>query len=186
MALKYQKIEGYPEIPWNLDTKEHQRWIKDFLWRIVEELCEAEEYIGIKDQEELFYEELSDVVHFIVDIMVALGWSADYLVSTYIHDSEMKELLASGEANDVLNVENFRKQAYGAICNIGWAANCLKNKPWKQTQVLTDRRKFESRLVNAFYWIIQILGGQGFKIEDIYILYMKKHAINKFRQDTNY
>lgn len=103
---KYRDIEGLPELPVDIDTKEGQRILKDFKWRVVEELGEA--------------------------------------------------------------------------------ANCLKNKPWKQTHVLTDREHYYEELIDAFHFFIELFLVLGLSPEEVWTLYFKKQEVNKFRQRSNY
>lgn len=103
---KYRDIEGLPDLPIDIDTKEGQRILKDFKWRIVEELGEA--------------------------------------------------------------------------------ANCLKNKPWKQTHILTDRDHYLEELIDAFHFFIELFIVLDLSPQDVWALYFKKQEVNKFRQRSQY
>jgi hypothetical protein len=67
------------------------------------------------------------------------------------------------------------------------AGNCLKNKPWKVDQKLTDIPKF-TYWMNQSYLGIIIVCVKGFSMtgEDIYDMYFKKSEVNKFRQRSGY
>lgn len=69
---------------------------------------------------------------------------------------------------------------------LGEAANCLKNKPWKNTFAATDVAHFEEEMADALHFFIGILLVAGITAEEIFLLYFKKHLVNSFRQETNY
>jgi len=69
---------------------------------------------------------------------------------------------------------------------LGEAANCLKNKPWKQTQVPTDREHYEEELADAFHFFLEVLILSGIDAKKLYELYFKKSEVNKFRQRSQY
>ena len=64
--------------------------------------------------------------------------------------------------------------------------NCLKNKPWKQTHMLTDEPKFKNYIIKAFLGIIGIYIDNEYSEKDMYNLYFKKNAVNQFRQRSKY
>lgn len=68
--------------------------------------------------------------------------------------------------------------------NIG--RNCLKNKPWKQTQELTNEGLFQSKLVEAFVYLCGYYAHLKLTPEDIYTLYFKKNQVNQFRIRSKY
>lgn len=68
--------------------------------------------------------------------------------------------------------------------NVG--RNFLKNKPWKQTQELTDVTRYDEQLVLGFIKYLGYLSAVGFTAESLYVLFFKKHMVNRFRQNSNY
>lgn len=69
---------------------------------------------------------------------------------------------------------------------IGEAMNCLKNKPWKQTQMLTDVDHYMEELADAFHFIIELFILSGIDAQKLAELYFKKSLVNKFRQRSQY
>lgn len=168
---KYREIEGMPT-SFNIDTAETQRWIKDFAWRVTEEICEALEAKkngmddeGIIDEEHYIHylEELTDALHFITELTIIAGFDSDILDNPIMSYNE-----------------------YDIVYYLGLMCNCLKNKPWKQTQMLTDRPKFKSYLQASFERIWGIFLYNGLENKDIYTLYFKKNAVNQFRIRSKY
>lgn len=196
LALKYQEIEKMPKdlisAPENnIDTPEGQKWIKDFAWRTTEEICEALEAkdIGMKKaateqektpitepmpdinnlfkiQEEYqhYLEELIDALHFLTELTIIAGYTWEDFNTLYSKNSRE------------MNVVYF----------LGLAMNCLKNKPWKQSHMLTDRPKFKKYVQKAYIGLLGVLAYHDLNRDDIYILYFKKNAVNQFRQRSKY
>ena len=69
---------------------------------------------------------------------------------------------------------------------IGEAMNCLKNKPWKQSQFVTDKAHFYEEIIDAFHFFVEMCILSGLEAEDLYEIYFKKSEVNKFRQRSNY
>lgn len=76
--------------------------------------------------------------------------------------------------------------AYRTVEELSEATNCLKNKPWKQSEVLTDKDHFYEELADAFHFFIELCITAGLDAEDLTLLYLKKAEVNSFRQRSNY
>lgn len=68
--------------------------------------------------------------------------------------------------------------------NIG--RNFLKNKPWKQSQELTDITRYDEQIVLGFVKYMGYLAAMGFTPSSLYVLFFKKHKVNEFRQISGY
>lgn len=64
--------------------------------------------------------------------------------------------------------------------------NCLKNKPWKQSGVLTDEQLYQEQLIKAFIGMIEYFVFMGLNESTLHYLYYKKNKVNKFRIKSNY
>jgi len=194
LADKYKEIEGLPW-PWPLhpDIAENQIWFKDFLWRVTEELVESLEAALNKDQVHQI-EELSDSLHFLIELLLMVGISIDeirdksFYTSMGIVTSPEDDVLdfiwsrlPSPEDSDML-LEFY----WDVVYHLGLAGNCLKNKKWKQTQMPTDVNKFRNLLIHSFRSLIALFKVCGCSSDEIYIYYYKKSEVNKFRQRTHY
>lgn len=73
-------------------------------------------------------------------------------------------------------------------CNLplNIARNYLKNKPWKQSQEMTNEEKYQEEIVLAFIYMMGLFYKMGINQEDLYLLYFKKNQVNLFRQKSNY
>ena len=183
LADKYSDIEKMGDLLQttknNVDTAKGQKWIKDFAWRVTEELTEAFEayYIyaetnGLANHDVLehYKEEIADGLHFLVELTIIAGY--DHEIVARLEHKPMRRL----------SMPN----AWPVIYKLGLMCNCLKNKPWKQTQMLTDRPKFEQYLLETWEEMLRLmLDCMGSK-EEIYLYYFKKNKVNQFRQRSKY
>ena len=179
LATKYKDIEGMGDLlitlSDNVNTSKGQKWIKDFAWRVTEELTEADEahnlYFKCVDPEEStnlhkhYIEELIDALHFLTELTLIAGYDHNFILGMDALKEEQKTLYNS----------------YDVIYALGLMCNCLKNKPWKQTQMLTDIPKFETYLKEAWSCMILLFYKAGLDGNDIYSYYFKKNSVNKFR-----
>ena len=176
------------DCPINLDDKKGQARIKDFSWRIIEEVGEALDAYYARDDVH-FVEELIDGLHFLTELTILSGFD---LCEKY----KVKEGEINTDGLDILFVEGkHRRITKGDIritqdvtelvMQLGMMCNCLKNKPWKQTNMLTDKENFYKHLEEVWKVYFSLLSVKMFA-NDIVNVYMKKSQVNKFRQRSNY
>lgn len=174
VMAKYAEIEGMPEWPLNVNTRVGQKWFKDFLWRTTEEIAESyEAFIG-QDQIHTI-EELADALHFFTELLILAGFDAKW-ADTQLWNSKEVSLSEATVSNAYL--ESFYW--------LGMVGNTLKNKPWKQTEMLTDEDKFEQMLSKAFCALINVFHRNGANDETIHSYYTRKNQVNQFRQKSKY
>ena len=163
------------DCPVNLDDRRGQARIKDFSWRVTEELGEALDALGQDDMEH-FAEELVDGLHFLTELTILAGIDWDDLAPLDLMYNN-----AASSAPDGLD-----QRVYNYVEGIGMMCNCLKNKPWKQSMMQTDRVAFFTRLHTVWGSYIAIMETVFESPEDIVSVYLKKSQVNKFRQRSNY
>lgn len=66
------------------------------------------------------------------------------------------------------------------------AANTLKNKPWKNTPMTTDKMHYYEELADALHFFIELCITSGLTAETLTKMYLQKHKVNEFRQESNY
>ncbi len=187
---KYHHIEARSgllqteDCPINLDDKRGQARIKDFAWRFMEEVGEA---LDAREHELHCQEELIDGLHFLTELTILAG--KDYNTIT---DFDL-----DGEGLDYLDMfyDDGRELAVGfdleklitqLVKELGMMCNCLKNKPWKQSHMRTDKNMFNNRLERVWLVYMGILAVAGLEAKDIVDIYLKKSQVNQFRQRSNY
>ena len=170
---EYHRIEsinqvGYyhvRDIPFDLDHPRWQEMIKQLTFRILEEVAES----MAAHSEEHYAEELIDALHFAVELMIVLSYRVPEKMEDYKPDKAYPR---------------YYMQSW-VFKHYGLAANCLKNKPWKQTFQPTDEKQFRNRIIFGFR-ALYILLREVMSDEQIYLVYVKKMKVNQFRQKSKY
>ena len=171
-------------LPLNLHCRFCQARMKDFAWRVTEELGEATSSIvtdGIKDH---LFEEIADALHFLVELMI--------ITNIYPQDWDTPGLLevmfeeAKENRNVAVYADEIKLAAYNVVEELSMAMNCLKQKPWKQTHMETDIPRFTKYLQSTFILFIHMCYIAGMNASMLFAMYFKKSEVNKFRQRSNY
>ena len=163
--------------PVDLNDKRGQARIKDFSWRVMEEVGEALDAIRQNDMEH-YVEELIDGLHFLTELTILSGIDIDKLSPINEGDKLESIIMFSYEADPPSLVVDL-------VENLGMMCNCLKNKAWKQTNMLTDKDNFYSKLVEVWKVYVSLLS-VDLTPDEIVDIYLKKSQVNKFRQRSNY
>lgn len=204
LAVKYLPIEEknglllYKQLPADIDDAKAQARIKDMSWRAVEEIAEAFEALDLNEVVH-FYEEMADAMHFLVEkyllcnfIPTKPGEAVPFFgssvnevtnLSSFFHDS-LPVLTDEQSLRDRRPLMNQKMAEFIEAC--GLTCNCLKNKPWKQSQMITDQRKFYHKLSIEFESFIDLCMVSGFTDKSLYDMYIRKNQVNQFRQRSNY
>lgn len=175
------------DCPVNLDDKRGQARIKDFSWRVTEELGEA---LDARTNKDHYQEELIDGLHFLTELTILAGKDYDTIlpkgVAPYRTD-HLEDLVENAlEVIDRYGQNPLEFYVAKFIENLGMMCNCLKNKPWKQSMMKTDREAFYDRLAEVWVLYITILVFSGMTAQDIADTYLKKSQVNKFRIRSAY
>lgn len=172
LLIKYRDIEKLPHVV-NINSAEHQKLLKEFTFRGIEELAEAYEAIEEKNIEH-FIEEISDAIHFFTEVMIMVQIEPEKL--TNIDNFKSHDLALPNIETKLWNIT----YCFSISCNV------LKCKPWKVSQVITDIDKYKRRLIVAYNTFMYILNLVGFSAEDILKIYLNKNSVNNFRIRSQY
>lgn len=198
---KYHHIERasglmqIEDVPVPLNDPRGQARLKDFAWRITEEIVEAT--TSRYDTEPLaaithFQEELSDALHFLVEMLHLIGFTAESLHAavnykgTYKADCRFETHFFAADLKRSRVDKSVGEEAYECIEELGMAMNCLKQKPWKQTHMRTDEDRFKGYIVNCYLRFLTIWMNLGYTADQLYRVYWKKSYVNSFRVRSNY
>lgn len=99
---------------------------------------------------------------------------------------EVLNYIPGGREYNKEEVLNMRKSLWDITYALNIARNCLKNKPWKQSGVMTNEILYQSLLVEAFVYMMGYYARLGMSSSDIYYLYFKKNKVNQFRIQSKY
>jgi len=188
LIFKYQQVENLGELTpkgylTSLQTKASQKVLKDFAWRVTEEVTEMFHSIYEQDDPEHPKEEIADTMHFYVELLILSGLDYDKFEMYNVKENWVPVKYRE----NVLELESMR-----FINLLGDAMNILKNKPWKLSEVPSDEDEYIRRLKRTFPAFLRLVEAYNFTqqkdfgIEELYIYYTKKHMVNHFRVDTKY
>lgn len=202
---KYDEIEArngfpVPPRPYDLDDKYVQHRIKELFWRATEEFGEAlEERAHISQEAVLrwrdgwdstpgirhFMEELADALHFLTEASIVAGFTGADIAGASPYWSGSYD---AGSRRRTISVSwPMLTQKIGEVVwSMGLAANCLKNKPWKTSEMRTDKDKFRRQLQEAWSRFAEVWVYFDVRISDVYTLYHKKNTVNAFRISSKY
>jgi len=156
--------------PFSIDDPVWQYIIKDYAWRVTEEITEA---IEAADHSKVhLVEELIDALHFYTEMLILCD----------IQPTHFEKYTPRPTVDLVKDPLQMLNTTY----HIGIACNLLKNKPWKNTHVLTDWNRFVSSMVLGYVSLLNTIFHHVGSMEALYVFYHKKALVNVFRQNSNY
>ncbi len=190
---KYHDIEKAngllqtPLCPVDLHDRFGQARLKDFAWRITEELGESldayEKYLKEEHSKDHYLEEIADALHFLAEFTILAG----------IGPMDIKSGLGLPEGDTLDGLFALMRKPGELYIRVGdfvkymgMACNCFKNKPWKQTHMLTDTVEFRAQVILAWKSFIGICWSAGLTAESLTQYYFGKSEVNRFRQRSNY
>lgn len=153
----------------DINTLEDQELFKKLCWQIVEELTEAMEAKD-KNEEDHVLEELIDAFNFMLELYQLYGMAPDF---AWGHTYGFRKDIAD---ENILEL----------IKTIGLAANCLKNREWRQSQYMVDLVVFEERLWNIWAMFAMLFRSIGVTEDKVRELWSLKYQVNLFRIKSKY
>lgn len=185
---KYHDIEARSglmqteDCPVDLNDKRGQARIKDFAWRVTEELGEAIDALESEDSDH-YKEELVDGLHFLTEMTILTGFNLiDIIPDRQMGNDFLDEICGVNPLAFKLTIEEL---VYEFVMDLGMMCNCLKNKAWKQTNMLTDKEAFLIQLRRVWCDYGLILASE-MSPDEVADMYLRKSQVNKFRQRSNY
>ena len=106
-------------------------------------------------------------------------------ISNHRDPMEVK-LLAGGSRYNQPLYKSFKSMLWDVTYHLNIARNYLKNKPWKQSQMMTNEEGYQEEVVKAFVAMMGVFYEMGLNDESLFYLYFKKNMVNRFRQKSNY
>lgn len=169
-----------------------QALCKDYAWRIVEEACEAaDEALEITGRPELAQEEVIDVLHFIIELLMLNGITTrklgEYLreeTAEFYNDrfDLLSNLFRTACVVTTPTVETKKHAFQVFIRAVGRAMHLLRARPWKRLRgPMLDEKEFHRGLMAlliSWTWFATNLGLDDNKT---YIYYYGKAAVNMDR-----
>jgi dimeric dUTPase (all-alpha-NTP-PPase superfamily) len=175
LSKKYVEIESSNHLRWTTDIPldvndpKGQAQLKDYAWRVIEEIGES---IEASEDKLHMKEELADGLHFITELLILVGISHSELQLNFPED-----FYAKGGDQDFLITE--------FVMRLGVSMNNLKCKPWKNSHYETDKKKLKEDLLLSFHTYISLCLNTMEPLE-LLDLYFRKSQVNQFRIRSNY
>ena len=91
-----------------------------------------------------------------------------------------------GKFYNKLTYSSYKYMMWDVTYHLNIARNFLKNKPWKQSQMMTNEGAYQEEIVKAFILMMGLFLEMGISPENLYFLYFKKNRVNKFRIESKY
>lgn len=193
LMVDYKVIEKW-DVSWPLDLnlKSSQLLVKDMIARVIEELAEAYESIQARNTDN-FFEELADAHHFLMETLVLAGQAEKKIIGTVPLVRDAKDLIGGLRGfhdKDMASTFSLQEWLWEVTYRLNLTRNALRNKPWKQTQVMYNIPVFEKEISVGYILFIsgyfQLLATHDLPAEDLYIQYVHKNTINQFRIRSKY
>lgn len=106
---------------------------------------------------------------------------------TVIPDGELNnEFLRAGRIVDMANLEEMEILMWRVTYWLNISRNYLKNKPWKQTQMVTDSKRFHISMMEAWSAFFNLMDFVGMTPDSLFTVYFKKNKVNQFRINSKY
>lgn len=181
-----EKLNGLlldENIPVEINSYRGQARLKDFMWRVIEELGEA----MAATSEDHTKEEIADALHFFLELLILSNITQVDLrcivsvisMESYPDIDDNLQHIFECTLNPTFMSND--KCVTMIILPLTQAGNCLKQKPWKQTPQLTDINKYKELICKAFMSFITLCKTYGLTPEKLCKLYYSKHEVNQFR-----
>lgn len=125
------------------------------------------------------------------DMLEGIFLAQQELIDKY-HDIESSRGAITVVADDFGDIDNrfvqwrIKDLSQRTVEELMEAMNVLKNKPWKQSEVTTDRVHFYEELGDTLHFFVELCMTAGMTASDLARIYHRKHAVNKFRQESKY
>jgi hypothetical protein len=184
----YERIEASngllqtDKVPVDIHDRMGQARLKDFAWRVTEELMESLEAYRLHPELDTHYkEEIADAFHFLVELAILSGIGpAEIGTATCNRDA------LSGMFSFHTGARPFDQSIVEVILSVGRGMNLLKNKPWKNTHMVTDVPRYAAFIIESFRYFAAVCTAGGMTPDDLFDLYFRKSEVNKFRIRSNY
>jgi len=153
------------DVPVDLQSFRGQARIRDYAWRVTEELAEALHAETLGDR----LEELADGLHFMTEMLLNAGvFSADMV--------SLEDMMGLTRLP-----HDFDQSVSGFIQNLGMTMNLLTNRPWKQTPRPLIEPMFHTQLIQLFTHYCQLCETAGHVPSSLWEDYVLKAAENHKR-----
>ena len=186
--LKMQKIfaSRFHKID-NLTNPEIDKWTKDYLVCIEDEILEASEFLPIYEEvikeydEKEYRKELIDILHFVMDGMLVVGMNNNILKEKLKCD-DVVEFMSNINVSGVSHIDSLHylmRDLRLVRQNINW-------KHWKKANPNLNLDKIYDAYVTMLKHLFVCFKVANMNADDVYETYVNKNVENQYRQEFGY
>jgi hypothetical protein len=181
LTTEFQRIEVHNGlcdyalgIPFDLSNPLAQKQLRATAWYAIEEIGEALNATNEQDKQE----EVVDVFHFLVELLLCSGATPEGIYPFYEEDKlEKLFTIASAEYTTLVSTMYLCERLADAM-------HCLKAKPWKQNPKETSKVIYQHKLFGVLFAFIEFAKAFGLTPDSLFNLYMGKANVNQKRIDN--
>lgn len=179
--------------PWELDDRHYQEEFRLLAWRFVEEIIEATETYEVYSQDkvvgrEAFREEVSDALHFFIELCIVSGVTRSELLSGIAVNRTFEQDFGQGDSLDWIfnhvsmdvTVPNTWVEVIRALA---LAMMELRQRPWRTDFRPTHRGKWVMGLHLTFVAFITACRWSSITAKELHAAYFKKAQTNDKRRE---
>ena len=186
--LKMQKIfaSRFHKID-NLTNPEIDKWTKDYLVCIEDEILEASEFLPIYEEvikeydEKEYRKELIDILHFVMDGMLVVGMNNNILKEKLKCD-DVVEFMSNINVSGVSHIDSLHylmRDLRLVRQNINW-------KHWKKANPNLNLDKIYDAYISMLKHLFVCFKVANMNADDVYETYVNKNVENQYRQEFGY
>ena len=186
--LKMQKIfaSRFHKID-NLTNPEIDKWTKDYLVCIEDEILEASEFLPIYEEvikeydEKEYRKELIDILHFVMDGMLVVGMNNNILKEKLKCD-DVVEFMSNINVSGVSHIDSLHylmRDLRLVRQNINW-------KHWKKANPNLNLDKIYDAYISMLKHLFICFKVANMNADDVYETYVNKNVENQYRQEFGY
>lgn len=186
--LKMQKIfaSRFHKID-NLTNPEIDKWTKDYLVCIEDEILEASEFLPIYEEvikeydEKEYRKELIDILHFVMDGMLVVGMNNNILKEKLKCD-DVVEFMSNINVSGVSHIDSLHylmRDLRLVRQNINW-------KHWKKANPNLNLDKIYDAYISMLKHLFICFKVVNMSADDVYETYVNKNVENQYRQEFGY
>lgn len=163
-----------PKVPVDLLSFAGQDTIRGHAWRIVEEVAEARE-ARVKGTFNSFVEEMADVLHFVVELMILSDVEVVDLADRDASIGDRLTLCYPMRGRPKISEDSAWLEF---LDTLGDAIHELRWKAWKQNPVATNVKAYRWKLNDVFFAFCKVCDSAGIGPDLLHMAYFAKHRVN--------
>lgn len=179
-ASKFHKID-------NLTNAEIDKWTKEYLICIEDEILEASEFLPIYEEvvkeydEKEYSKELIDVLHFVMDAMLVAGMDNNILKEK-LDTTDVVEYLSNIDVEGVTKIDSL----HYLLRDLRLVRQYINWKHWKRPKDTLNKDALYDSYVTMLKHLFICFKVVGMSANDVFETYINKNIENQYRQYYGY